>query len=143
MADHAALEKNLDEVPVQVKELTAVADNAKLHYQLRDKRIMALEKDLRLTKEKFEKDQVKTLKDLKLSAYKSVLQAKIQMVEDVGKPDFTPSSWDLEGWKAKLAKLVAVEPECSDAGQADAVEEQVVELEVPVVVGDEGKDAET
>lgn len=132
------LEKQLEEAEAKVKNLVAIADHKSQHYQLKDAKILNLEKELKELKTGQEKDKAELLHNLKLSALKSVLQAKIRMAKEVVEPEFSPSAWDLQGWEVKLQKLNGMVAESSDVGMAMVAVEHVVEAAVVAAVGDEG-----
>lgn len=138
MGDYSLLEKQLEEAEGKVKNLVAIAEHKSQHYQLKDAKILNLEKELKELTIDHEKDKAELLHNLKLSALKSVLQAKIRMAKEVAEPGFSPSSWDLHGWETKLQKLNGVVAESSEVGVAMVAGEQVVEAAWVAAVGDEG-----
>ncbi|KAJ0442840.1 hypothetical protein HanIR_Chr16g0813921 [Helianthus annuus] len=79
---------------------------------LRDLKIADLEKELRATKDEAaqrlidmggEKQEI--TQDAKVSAAIAMYKIQLQMAAEAQDPAFDKSSWDVEGWKARLAEL--------------------------------------
>ena len=78
----------------------------------KDQTISSLEKDLNLAKKQVVMAQInvdhekhEVLEDAKVSAAITMYKIKLQMAKEAEDPDFDRTTWDQEGWKAKLAKL--------------------------------------
>ena len=79
---------------------------------LKDLKIADLEKELRATKDEaakmlinidYEKHDI--TQDAKVSAAITMYKIQLQMAMEAQDPAFDKSSWDVEGWKARLAEL--------------------------------------
>ncbi|MFS7992506.1 hypothetical protein Hanom_Chr12g01083011 [Helianthus anomalus] len=96
---------HVEEQDKKIAELQQVA-------LLKDLKIADLQKDLQDAKAEttkilinvdYEKQDI--TRDAKVSAAIAMYKTKIQMASDAQDPDFDKSSWDVEGWKARLAEL--------------------------------------
>ncbi|KAJ0782058.1 hypothetical protein HanLR1_Chr01g0003781 [Helianthus annuus] len=79
---------------------------------LKDLKIADLEKQLRATKDEAAQMQVnmdgekqEITQDAKVSAAIAMYKIQLQMAAEAQDPAFDKSSWDVEGWKARLAEL--------------------------------------
>ncbi|KAJ0776943.1 hypothetical protein HanLR1_Chr02g0051521 [Helianthus annuus] len=79
---------------------------------LKDLKIADLQKDLQIAKNEtakvlinadYEKHEI--TEDAKVSAAIAMYKTKLQMALEAQDPDFDRSTWDVEGWKARLAEL--------------------------------------
>ncbi|KAJ0546181.1 hypothetical protein HanIR_Chr08g0358051 [Helianthus annuus] len=99
---------------------------------LKDLKIADLEKELRATKDKavkalisFDYEKRDITQDAKVSAAITMCKIQLQMAAEAQDPSFDRGTWDVEGWKARLAEL-------EDDDEAE---------EVPMLEGgDAGKD---
>ncbi|KAF5759010.1 hypothetical protein HanXRQr2_Chr16g0736041 [Helianthus annuus] len=79
---------------------------------LKDLKIADLEKELRATKDEaaqrlinMDGEKQEITQDAKVSAAIAMYKIQLQMVAEAQDPAFDKSSWDVEGWKARLAEL--------------------------------------
>ncbi|KAF5821589.1 hypothetical protein HanXRQr2_Chr01g0015781 [Helianthus annuus] len=79
---------------------------------LKDLKIGDLEKELRATKAEaaqrlidMDNEKQEITQDAKVSAAIAMYKIQLQMAEEAQDPTFDKSSWDVEGWKARLADL--------------------------------------
>ncbi|KAJ0861986.1 hypothetical protein HanPSC8_Chr12g0512951 [Helianthus annuus] len=79
---------------------------------LKDLKIADLEKELRATKDKavrmlinFDYEKHDITQDAKVSAAITMYKIQLQMAAEAQDPSFDKSTWDVEGWKARLAEL--------------------------------------
>ncbi|KAJ0870541.1 hypothetical protein HanRHA438_Chr11g0501661 [Helianthus annuus] len=79
---------------------------------LKDLKIADLEKELRATKDKaarmlinFDYEKHDITQDAKVSAAITMYKIQLQMAAEAQDPAFNKSTWDVEGWKARLAEL--------------------------------------
>ena len=79
---------------------------------LKDLKIADLEKELRATKDEaaqrlidMDNEKQEITQDAKVSAAIAMYKIQLQMAEEAQDPTFDKSSWDVEGWKARLADL--------------------------------------
>ena len=79
---------------------------------LKDLKIADLEKELRATKDKaarmlinFDYEKHDITQDAKVSAAITMYKIQLQMATEAQDPAFDKSTWDVEGWKARLAEL--------------------------------------
>ena len=79
---------------------------------LKDLKIADLEKELRATKDKaarmlinFDYEKHDIAQDAKVSAAITMYKIQLQMAAEAQDPSFDKSTWDVEGWKARLAEL--------------------------------------
>ncbi|KAM0043015.1 putative nucleic acid-binding, replication factor A [Helianthus debilis subsp. tardiflorus] len=79
---------------------------------LKDLKIADLEKELRATKDdaakmliKFNYEKHEITQDAKVSAAIAMYKIQLQMAMEAQDPAFDKSTWDVEGWKARLAEL--------------------------------------
>ncbi|KAJ0955895.1 hypothetical protein HanPSC8_Chr01g0008211 [Helianthus annuus] len=79
---------------------------------LKDLKIADLEKELRATKDKaarmlinFDYEKHDITQDAKVSAAITMYKIQLQMVAEAQDPSFNKGTWDVEGWKARLAEL--------------------------------------
>ncbi|KAJ0486946.1 hypothetical protein HanHA89_Chr14g0585141 [Helianthus annuus] len=79
---------------------------------LKDLKIADLEKELQATKDEaaqrlidMDNEKQEITQDAKVSAAIAMYKIQLQMVEEAQDPTFDKSSWDVEGWKARLADL--------------------------------------
>ncbi|KAJ0623026.1 hypothetical protein HanIR_Chr01g0027181 [Helianthus annuus] len=79
---------------------------------LKDLKIADLEKELRATKDEaaqrlidMDGEKQEIIQDAKVSAATAMYKIQLQMVAEAQDPAFDKSSWDVEGWKARLAEL--------------------------------------
>ncbi|KAM0040617.1 hypothetical protein Hdeb2414_s0012g00396081 [Helianthus debilis subsp. tardiflorus] len=79
---------------------------------LKDLKIADLQKDLQNTKEEaakmlinFEYEKHEITQDAKVSAAIAMYKIQLQMAMEAQDPAFDKSTWDVEGWKARLAEL--------------------------------------
>ncbi|XP_035840571.1 uncharacterized protein LOC118487634 [Helianthus annuus] len=99
---------------------------------LKDLKIADLEKELRATKDKaarmlinFDYEKHDITQDAKVSAVITMYKIQLQIAAEAQDPSFDKSTWDVEGWKARLAEL-------EDDEEAE---------EIPMIEGgDAGKD---
>ena len=98
---------------------------------LKDLKIADLEKELRATKDdaakmliNFDYEKHDITQDAKVSAAITMYKIQLQMAAEAQDPAFDKSTWDVEGWKARLAEL-------EDDDEAE---------EIPMLEGDAGKD---
>ncbi|KAJ0867053.1 hypothetical protein HanRHA438_Chr12g0558711 [Helianthus annuus] len=105
---------------------------------LKDLKIADLEKELRATKDdaakmliNFDYEKHEITQDAKVSATITMYKIQLQMAMEAQDPAFDKSTWDVEGWKARLAELEDDDEaeeipmlEGGDAGK-DQVERQV------------------
>ncbi|KAJ0814548.1 hypothetical protein HanPSC8_Chr17g0787001 [Helianthus annuus] len=94
---------------------------------LKDLKIADLEKELRATKDEgaqrlldMDGEKQEIIQDAKVSAATAMYKIQLQMAADAQDPAFDKSSWDVEGWKARLAELEDEDEEipmleCGDA----------------------------
>ncbi|KAM0010976.1 hypothetical protein Hdeb2414_s0068g00769191 [Helianthus debilis subsp. tardiflorus] len=79
---------------------------------LKDLKIADLEKELRATKGEaakmlisFDYEKQEITQDAKVSAAIAMYKIQLQMATEAQDPAFDKSSWDVEGWKARLVEL--------------------------------------
>ncbi|KAJ0780497.1 hypothetical protein HanPI659440_Chr06g0238421 [Helianthus annuus] len=79
---------------------------------LKDLKIADLEKELRATKDeavkaliKFDYEKHDITQDAKVSAAITMYKIQLQMAAAAQDPSFDKGTWDVEGWKARLAEL--------------------------------------
>ncbi|KAJ0437928.1 hypothetical protein HanHA300_Chr16g0607981 [Helianthus annuus] len=79
---------------------------------LKDLKIADLEKELRATKDEaaqmlvnMDGEKQEITQDAKVSAAMAMYKIQLQMAAEAQDPAFDKSSWDVEGWKARLAEL--------------------------------------
>ncbi|KAF5796194.1 hypothetical protein HanXRQr2_Chr08g0348571 [Helianthus annuus] len=79
---------------------------------LKDLKIADLEKELRATKDEavkalinFDYEKHDITQDAKVSAAIAMYKIQLQMATEAQDPSFDKSTWDVEGWKARLAEL--------------------------------------
>ena len=79
---------------------------------LKDLTIADLEKELQATKDEaaqrlidMDNEKQEITQDAKVSAAIAMYKIQLQMAEEAQDPTFDKSSWDVEGWKARLADL--------------------------------------
>ncbi|KAJ0434276.1 hypothetical protein HanIR_Chr17g0879721 [Helianthus annuus] len=79
---------------------------------LKDLKIANLEKELRATKDEaaqmliiMDGEKQEITQDAKVSAAIAMYKIQLQMAAEAQDPAFDKSSWDVEGWKARLAEL--------------------------------------
>ncbi|KAJ0585975.1 hypothetical protein HanHA89_Chr05g0206791 [Helianthus annuus] len=79
---------------------------------LKDLKIADLEKELRATKDdaarmliNFDYEKHEITQDAKVSAVIAMYKIQLQMAMEAQDPTFDRSTWDVEGWKARLAEL--------------------------------------
>ncbi|KAJ0626412.1 hypothetical protein HanHA89_Chr01g0012871 [Helianthus annuus] len=79
---------------------------------LKDLKIADLEKELRATKDEaaqmlinMDGEKQEITQDAKVSAAIAMYKIQLQMAAEAQDPAFDKSSWDVEGWKARLAEL--------------------------------------
>ncbi|KAF5795911.1 hypothetical protein HanXRQr2_Chr08g0345231 [Helianthus annuus] len=79
---------------------------------LKDLKIADLEKELRATKDEaakmvinFDYEKHDITQDAKVSAAITMYKIQLQMAAEAQDPAFDKSTWDVEGWKARLAEL--------------------------------------
>ncbi|KAJ0548411.1 hypothetical protein HanIR_Chr08g0383461 [Helianthus annuus] len=79
---------------------------------LKDLKIADLQKDLQNAKNEtakvlinFDYERHEITEDAKVSAAIAMYKTKLQMALEAQDPDFDRSTWDVEGWKARLAEL--------------------------------------
>ncbi|KAJ0855943.1 hypothetical protein HanRHA438_Chr14g0678881 [Helianthus annuus] len=79
---------------------------------LKDLKIADLEKELQATKDEaaqrlidMDNEKQEITQDAKVSAAIAMYKIQLQMAEEALDPTFDKSSWDVEGWKARLADL--------------------------------------
>ena len=79
---------------------------------LKDLKIADLEKEIRAVKDeavkaliKFDYEKHDITQDAKVSAAVTMYKIQLQMATEAQDPSFDRSTWDVEGWKARLAKL--------------------------------------
>ncbi|KAJ0763918.1 hypothetical protein HanPI659440_Chr08g0286341 [Helianthus annuus] len=79
---------------------------------LKDLKIADLEKELRATKDEaaqmltnFDCEKHEITQDAKVSAAITMYKIQLQMAAEAQDPAFDKSTWDVEGWKARLAEL--------------------------------------
>ncbi|KAJ0766173.1 hypothetical protein HanPI659440_Chr08g0312451 [Helianthus annuus] len=79
---------------------------------LKDLKIGDLEKELRVMKAEaaqrlidMDNEKQEITQDAKVSAAIAMYKIQLQMAEEAQDPTFDKSSWDVEGWKARLADL--------------------------------------
>ncbi|KAF5809663.1 hypothetical protein HanXRQr2_Chr04g0159881 [Helianthus annuus] len=79
---------------------------------LKDLKIADLEKELRATRDeavkaliKFDYDKHDITQDAKVSAAITMYKIQLQMAAEAQDPSFDKGTWDVEGWKARLAEL--------------------------------------
>ncbi|KAM0050397.1 hypothetical protein Hdeb2414_s0008g00297111 [Helianthus debilis subsp. tardiflorus] len=79
---------------------------------LKDLKIADLQKDLQATKNEaakmlinFNYEKHEITQDAKVSAAKAMYKIQLQMAMEAQDPAFDKSTWDVEGWKARLAEL--------------------------------------
>ncbi|KAJ0942254.1 hypothetical protein HanPSC8_Chr03g0089821 [Helianthus annuus] len=79
---------------------------------LKDLKIADLEKELRATKDEAAKmlinldcEKQEITQDAKVSAAIAMYKIQLQMAAEAQDPAFDKSTWDVEGWKARLAEL--------------------------------------
>ncbi|KAJ0947500.1 hypothetical protein HanRHA438_Chr01g0015901 [Helianthus annuus] len=79
---------------------------------LKDLKIADLEKELRATKDEaaqrlidMDGEKQEITQDAKVSAAIAMYKIQLQMAEEAQDPAFDKSTWDVEGWKARLAEL--------------------------------------
>ncbi|KAJ0885313.1 hypothetical protein HanPSC8_Chr10g0443891 [Helianthus annuus] len=79
---------------------------------LKDLKIADLEKELRATKDKaarmlinFDYEKHDITQDAKVSAAITMYKSQLQMAAEAQDPSFDKGTWDVEGWKARLAEL--------------------------------------
>ncbi|KAM0022037.1 hypothetical protein Hdeb2414_s0023g00624051 [Helianthus debilis subsp. tardiflorus] len=104
---------------------------------LKDLRIADLEKELRATKDEaakalinFDYEKQEITQDAKVSAAIAMYKIQLQMAAEAQDPAFEKSSWDVEGWKARLAELEDDDDDAEDIPMlegGDAGKDQGVE----------------
>ncbi|KAJ0831077.1 hypothetical protein HanPSC8_Chr15g0662831 [Helianthus annuus] len=79
---------------------------------LKDLNIADLEKEIRAVKDeavkaliKFDYEKHDITRDAKVSAAVTMYKIQLQMATEAQDPSFDRSTWDVEGWKARLAEL--------------------------------------
>ncbi|KAF5813458.1 hypothetical protein HanXRQr2_Chr03g0100381 [Helianthus annuus] len=79
---------------------------------LKDLKITDLEKKIRAVKDeavkaliKFDYEKHDITQDAKVSAAIAMYKIQLQMATEAQDPSFDKSTWDIEGWKARLAEL--------------------------------------
>ena len=79
---------------------------------LKDLKIADLEKEIRAVKDEavkalinFDYEKHDITQDAKVSAAIAMYKIQLQMAAEAQDPAFDKSSWDVEGWKARLADL--------------------------------------
>ncbi|KAJ0617044.1 hypothetical protein HanIR_Chr02g0097151 [Helianthus annuus] len=79
---------------------------------LKDLKIADLEKEIRAVKDeavkaliKFDYEKHDITQDAKVSAAIAMYKIQLQMATEAQDPSFDKSTWDVEGWKARLAEL--------------------------------------
>ncbi|KAJ0628121.1 hypothetical protein HanLR1_Chr01g0031781 [Helianthus annuus] len=79
---------------------------------LKDLKIADLEKEIRAVKDeavkaliKFDYEKHDITQDAKVSAAVTMYKIQLQMATEAQDPSFDRSTWDVEGWKARLAEL--------------------------------------
>ena len=79
---------------------------------LKDLKIADLERELRATKDKaarmlinFDYEKHDITQDAKVSAAITMYKIQLQMAAEAQDPSFDKGTWDVEGWKARLADL--------------------------------------
>ncbi|KAJ0808758.1 hypothetical protein HanPI659440_Chr01g0006871 [Helianthus annuus] len=79
---------------------------------LKDLKMADLEKELQATKDEaaqrlieMDNEKQEITQDAKVSAAITMYKIQLQMAEEAQDPTFDKSSWDVEGWKARLADL--------------------------------------
>ena len=79
---------------------------------LKDLKIADLEKELRATKDEaaqrlidMDGEKQEITQDAKVSAAIAMYKIQLQMAAEAQDPAFDKSTWDVEGWKARLAEL--------------------------------------
>ncbi|KAJ0681771.1 hypothetical protein HanPI659440_Chr16g0639831 [Helianthus annuus] len=79
---------------------------------LKDLKITDLEKEIRAVKDeavkaliKFDYEKHDITQDAKVSAAVAMYKIQLQMATEAQDPSFDKSTWDIEGWKARLAEL--------------------------------------
>ncbi|KAJ0801069.1 hypothetical protein HanPI659440_Chr03g0112551 [Helianthus annuus] len=79
---------------------------------LKDLKIADLEKELRATRDeavkaliKFDYEKHDITQDAKVSAAITMYKIQLQMAAEAQDPSFDKGTWDVEGWKARLAEL--------------------------------------
>ncbi|MFS7901210.1 hypothetical protein Hanom_Chr16g01489641 [Helianthus anomalus] len=79
---------------------------------LKDLKITDLEKELRATKDdaakmliNFDYEKHDITQDAKVSAAIAMYKIQLQMATEAQDPSFDKGTWDVEGWKARLAEL--------------------------------------
>ena len=79
---------------------------------LKDLKIADLEKEIRAVKDeavkaliKFDYEKHDITQDAKVSAAVTMYKIQLQMAAEAQDPSFDRSTWDVEGWKARLAEL--------------------------------------
>ena len=79
---------------------------------LKDLKITDLEKKIRAVKDeavkaliKFDYEKHDITQDAKVSAAITMYKIQLQMATEAQDPAFDKSTWDVEGWKARLAEL--------------------------------------
>ncbi|KAM0040482.1 hypothetical protein Hdeb2414_s0012g00394411 [Helianthus debilis subsp. tardiflorus] len=79
---------------------------------LKDLKIADLEKELRATKDEaakalinFDYEKQEITQDAKVSAAIAMYRIQLQMATEAQDPSFDKSTWDVDGWKARLAEL--------------------------------------
>ena len=79
---------------------------------LKDLKIADLEKELQATKDEaaqrlidMDGEKQEIIQDAKVSAATAMYKIQLQMAAEAQDPAFDKSSWDVEGWKARVAEL--------------------------------------
>ena len=79
---------------------------------LKDLKITDLEKEIRAVKDeavkaliKFDYEKHDITQDAKVSAAIAMYKIQLQMATEAQDPSFDKSTWDIEGWNARLAEL--------------------------------------
>ena len=79
---------------------------------LKDLKIADLEKEIRAVKDeavkaliKFDYEKHDITQDAKVSAAVTMYKIQLQMATEAQDPSFDRSTWDVEGWKARLAEM--------------------------------------
>ncbi|KAJ0925495.1 hypothetical protein HanRHA438_Chr04g0160381 [Helianthus annuus] len=78
----------------------------------KDLKIADLEKEIRAVKDEavkalinFDYEKHDITQDAKVSAAIAMYKIQLQMATEAQDPSFDKSTWDIEGWKARLAEL--------------------------------------
>ena len=99
---------------------------------LKDLKIADLEKELRATKDEaaqrlidMDGEKQEITQDAKVSAAIAMYKIQLQMAAEAQDPSFDRSTWDVEGWKARLAEL-------EDDEEAEEIPMRFASLSLPL-----------